>query len=84
MPAFLIKYTISGSSVLADAVIRAPSLRQAGLYLAPEYVAELVELKDEVATAMGVPPEEGRHVGALLQWLLGPVSAYGERLRMPN
>jgi hypothetical protein len=74
MAAFFIKQR---DESLIDAIIRANDENDARRYAAD---GELIELRDNVAIAMGVPTEVGRHNGALSRWLLNPTNWLGEPL----
>jgi hypothetical protein len=73
MSAFFIRY--KGNFV--DAIIRAD-----GEPLAETFLQEDESLhgnvRDDIATKMGVPEKQGRHAGALGRWLAGPTDLFGE------
>jgi hypothetical protein len=49
-----------------------------------EVASNVVTLRPDVATAMGVPEREGYHPTALTDWILGPTNFLGELLPIPE
>ena len=75
MKAYIIKRT---SGDYAPGIVRADSEDRAWELV--ENVAELIEMPDEVASAMGVPDGEGYDNMALDRWLRTPSNLLGEPL----
>ena len=68
------------SGDLAGGIVRAPDQGTARNY-AGDDVQQLVPLRDDVATAMGVPEDEGYHDDALHRWVTSETDIFGKLLQ---
>jgi hypothetical protein len=60
------------------ASVRAENKEKAAQYAGE---GELHEVRDDVASAMGVPNTEGCHHGAVTSWMIGPTNLLGDLKR---
>lgn len=74
MKAYIVRQTDDSS--FSDTVLRAPSEEEAEKLLREG--EELTEIRDDVAKAMGVGEQAGRHDGALWKWFSSDTNILGE------